>query len=551
MCKKYCKKLCKKTKKCFFQEAWNGTVTNKTFWELVKPFISNKGNYSSGTISIKENEKIIDDEREVVDLFNNHYVNIVENTSGITPESSKLSSNHKNDLSDVTKILKNFQNSSVISNIMKPPPLSEKFNLPKAEVSEINELLMSLNTKKATGPDSIPPKIVKLSANVIDAHLCNIINMSIETSSFPDDAKLASVVPIYKKKCRQKMENYRPVSILNCFSKIFERFIHNSITPFVENLLSESVSAYRKNYNSSHVLIKLIENWKKSLDNKMLVGAVLMDLSKAFDCIPHDILITKMHAYGFSKNTLTFFYSYLKRRKQYVKINETCSDFKTILTGVPQGSILGPVLFNLFINDLFYSIKEADLYNFADDNTIYTYGFNLGNIFRKLQNDLQNILLWLENNSLKANPVKFQFMILGNVTGKYFYLNFNDISFKAADSVKVLRIEIDENINFNHHIMNLSKKANSKLYALRRIRNYITEENSKVIMNSFILSQFRYCSLIWMFCSKKAYTKIKNIHFRSVFDNYEMKYEELLEMCNSVSIHSLHLQSLMIEIFKC
>ena len=172
-------------------------------------------------------------------------------------------SNHKNDLSDVTKILKNFQNSYVISNIMKPSPLSEKFNLPKAQVSEINELLMSLNTKKATGPDSIPPKIVKLSANVIDAHLCNIINMSIETSSFPDDAKLASVVPIYKKKCRQKMENYRPVSILNCFSKIFERFIHNSITPFVENLLSESVSAYRKSYNSSHVLIKLIENWKK------------------------------------------------------------------------------------------------------------------------------------------------------------------------------------------------------------------------------------------------------------------------------------------------
>ena len=236
ICKKHCKKLCKKTKKKFFQEATeNGTVTNKTFWELVKPFISNKGNYSSGTISIKENEKIIDDEREVVDLFNNHYVNIVENTSGITHESS---------------------------NIMKPPPHLEKFNLPKAQVSEINELLMSLNTKKATGPDSIPPKIVKLSANVIDAHLCNIINMSIETSSFPDDAKLASVVPIYKKKCRQKMENYRPVSILNCFSKIFERFIHNSITPFVENLLSESVSAYRKSYNSSHVLIKLIENWE-------------------------------------------------------------------------------------------------------------------------------------------------------------------------------------------------------------------------------------------------------------------------------------------------
>ena len=141
--------------------------------------------------------------------------------------------------------------------------------------------------------------------------------------SFSEGAKIASVRPIYKKKSRNEIENYRPVSILNAFSKVYERYIHNSLTPFVDTFLSQFISAYRKTYSSSHVLIRLIESWKQSLDNKKFVGAVLMDLSKAFDCIPHDLLIAKMHAYGFSKDALTFFYSYLKRRKQNVKINNT------------------------------------------------------------------------------------------------------------------------------------------------------------------------------------------------------------------------------------
>ena len=146
---------------------------------------------------------------------------------------------------------------------------------------------------------------------------------------------------------------------MNIFSTIYERFLHENLTNYVETFLSKFISAYRKSY-SNHVLIRLIENWKKSLDQKKFVGAVLMDLSKAFDSIPHDLLIAKMHAYGFSIDTVTYFYSYLKRRKQNARIINTHSVFQILLSGVPQCSILRPLLFNILINDLYLWVSKTD-----------------------------------------------------------------------------------------------------------------------------------------------------------------------------------------------
>ena len=163
---------------------------------------------------------------------------------------------------------------------------NSKFNLPHATTQDINKIINSLSSDKATGPDGIPVKFIKLSANVIDSHLANIIRTNLR--------------PIFKTDERTKVKNYRPVSLLNIFSKIYERFIYENLTPFVNSFLSEFISAYLKTYITNHLLIRLIENWKKSLDQNKFVGAVLMDPSKAFDCIPHDLLIAKMHAYGFS-----------------------------------------------------------------------------------------------------------------------------------------------------------------------------------------------------------------------------------------------------------
>ena len=172
-------------------------------------------------------------------------------------------------------------------------------------------------------------KLIKLSANVVDKYLTSIINLDILQSYFSDGAKNALVRPIDNNKDKQNMENYRPVSILNGFSKFYEGFINDSMLPIVQTFLSNFISAYRKHCSANPVLISLIENWKKNLENNEIVGAVSLDLSKAFNCIPHDLLIAKMEPSGFSENFLTFLYSYLKRRKQFtnIKMSTVCSKF--------------------------------------------------------------------------------------------------------------------------------------------------------------------------------------------------------------------------------
>ena len=271
-----------------------------------------------------------------------------------------------------------------------------------------------LSSDKAAGPDDILVKLIKLSANVIDSHLANIINKNIDLNCYSENAKIANVRHTFKKDERTKVKNYQPVSLLNIFSKIHERFVYENLTPFVNTFLSEFITAYRKTYSTNHVLMRLIENWKKSLDQNRFVGEVLVDFSKAFDCIPHDLLIAKMHAYGFSSQRLTFFYSYLKRRTQSVKINNMHSVFEVLLLGVPQGSILGPIICNIFLNDSLYRVTESELHNFADDNTISSADFSV-----------EKLLETLERESQIVNADKFQAIIVNSDMCNRYALNID------------------------------------------------------------------------------------------------------------------------------
>ena len=182
-----------------------------------------------------------------------------------------------------------------------------------ASTSDMKKVIKSLNVNKAKRPDGISAKFVKMSTNIIDSHLANIINNDISSNKYSKHAKAVTVRSIFKKYDRTK-----------------KKFLHENLTSYIEIFLSKCISTYRKSYSSNHVLIRLIENWKKSLDQKTFVRAVLMDLSKASDSILHDLLIAKMHVYGFSLDAVTFFYSYLKRRKQNVRINNTHSVFQIL-----------------------------------------------------------------------------------------------------------------------------------------------------------------------------------------------------------------------------
>ena len=302
--------MVKKTKKTYFENLSNNGKfgTSKNFWNTVRPFITNKGTISNDNITIKaeENQNIkienkkehisitkgedINNENILVEMFNNHYTNIAEKTSGTTPDSIGNSSHAENDSAIIDKIIEHYEIYPSICKIKNNQNKSKTFEFPEAEVEDINKIIKSLNPKKATGPDGIPIKIIRSAHNVIDSHMTNIFNKDLNIDKYSEDAKTAAVRPLFKKDDRDKIKNYLPVSILNGFLKIYERLLLNSLSDYVEKTLSEFIAAYRKNYSSNNVLLRLIENWKKH--SKNIVGTVLMDLSKAFDCIPHDLLIS-------------------------------------------------------------------------------------------------------------------------------------------------------------------------------------------------------------------------------------------------------------------
>lgn len=283
-------------------------------------------------------------------------------------------------------------------------------------------------------------------------------------SKLPDRIKGAQVVPLYKKKYPLSKENHRPVSLLPTISKVYERTMHEQLTEHFDQIFNPFLAAFRRGFGCHSTLLRLLEDWRMALDRGECVAAILMDLSKAFDCLPHRLMVAKLKAYGLSVEAVSLLENYLNGRTQQVRVGHHTSSWKKLSKGVPQGSILGPLLFNVFINDIFYFILKSVLYNYADDNTLSYIHKDLVILKSVLEEESTVLIKWFEENFMQANPDKFQAICVGKKANEgiqSFEIEGNTI--KCENSVTLLGVKIDYLLKFDVHVSDVCKKASKQL----------------------------------------------------------------------------------------
>ena len=352
-------------------------------------------------------------------------------------------------------------------------------------------VLNSLSSFKATCLDGIPARFIKESSSIIAGPLCHIINLSIIQGVVPDDLKSARVVPLYKKNDKTEVSNYRPVSILSIVSKVLERVMYDQLEQYLSenSILYELQSGFRHGFSTDSCLIHLTDFIRFQMDKGNLVGMILLDLKKTFDTVNHSIFLMKLKAIGLSESPVRWFSSYLSDRRQLVDLSGTYSSPGTISCGVPQGSILGPLLFLIYVNDM-SAVVENKLLLYADDSAILVPAKSKQEIETRLSHDLDILSQWLICNKLSLHLGKTESILFGSKqrlkSQSQLDINCNGQSIESREEVKYLGATIDNNLSFETMARSVIKKANGKLKFLYRKSQFLTRYTRKRLVSSLV-----------------------------------------------------------------
>ena len=389
--------------------------------------------------------------------------------------------------------------------------------LRNVDYDEILQLLGQIKTSKSCGPTSIPNNLLKNHKGEFANILVILINKSLSEGTFPELLKLANVIPIYKKKDKFLCSNYRPISLLSNLSKIYEKVFHKQLYEFLEqnNMLYERQFGFRSKHSTDHALLAITENIKNKIDNHVFTCGVFIDLEKAFDTVNHKILLTKLKYYGITGIPNYWLTDYLTRRHQRVKIGNTFSAYKDITCGVPQGSILGPLLFLIYINDMYKATKYGTLYHFADDTNLLYSNKNEKLLRKNINIDLSLIFQWLCANRLSVNVDKTEFVVFKpprKALKERITLKLNGKTIFESKKIRYLGLIMDEKISWRFHVLELRKKLSQITGIIYKLKKLGTPVYTlKSVYFALFQSYLNYGLCVWGQASTEDFKKIETL----------------------------------------
>ena len=337
--------------------------------------------------------------------------------------------------------------------------------------------------------------------------------------------KKANITPVPKSTAAAQPSHFRPISVLPVIAKVFESFVHKQLyTYLTENsLLHPCQSGFRPKHCTQDVLLKTVDDWKVSLDRGECVGTALIDLSKAFDSIDHNLLLKKLSAYGILDKEHEWFLNYLSSRMQRVSVNDTYSDWTSVSRGVPQGSILGPLLFLVFMNDLPSVVTSCTINLYADDTTIYYANKDPDTVTRAINDDLQLIATWIESNKLTMNISKTQVMTLSRraarLRAEQINFEINGTTIPKQECIKYLGVTIDNDLSWKSQVQNVRRRMLAAIASIRRVSPYLPLATKRMLYNALALPHADYCSVAWHSCNSslsQSLERVQNLGMRVI-----------------------------------
>jgi hypothetical protein len=381
-----------------------------------------------------------------------------------------------------------------------------KFKIKEFSTDEVSIALSEMRSDSDPGFVGIDAIIFKECSHELKHVICALFNKCLTTSELPDDWKISYTTPVYKGKgSKSDLGNYRPISVLSPIAKVFESLLAGRVCDYFESggLVHDSQYGFRCKLSCETALNSMVSGWRKSLSEKEFTISVFLDLSKAFDTVNHSLLLNKLEYYNFSDSSLSLFRNYLTNRFTITKLNNSFSKKEKTTIGVPQGSILGPLLFIIYINDMGFLNLTSTLHLFADDTTISLSHKNTDTLIQKLTDDLIIICNWLKNNRLivnlaKTNAILFNHSSHDPTQSNSLNLSLDGNKIPFVESTKLLGVIIDHKLKFDLHTISICKQINSKTHILSR-SSYLFPQKFKIMLfKMFIQSRFDYCSTLFI-----------------------------------------------------